>query len=190
MLHAATGDLSATHIAALLEHPAAVRSALAAAAAVLSSERGSTPFREQPDVETIAGVAPDRVDTRESDRQMSSRSRVGGTEEVLTSDELAVRVGLKTRQSVHDWRRKGRIVGWQGVKRGYVFPAGQFDRRGRPLDGLDRIVPHFSDGYSAWIWLTTPRPSLNGAKPIALLGQGESDRVAAAAKGDAQGDFA
>lgn len=190
VLHAATGNLSAAHVAALVEHPAAVRSALAAAAEVLSSERGSAPFREQSDVETIAGAEPDRVDARESDRQMSSRPRVGDTEEVFTSDELAVRVGLKTRQSVHDWRRKGRIVGWQGVKRGYVFPAGQFDRRGRPLDGLDRIVPHFSDGYSAWIWLTTPRPSLNGAKPIALLGQGESDRVAAAAEGDAQGDFA
>ncbi len=190
VLHAATGDLSAAHIAALVEHPEAVRSALAAAAEVLSSERESTLFREQSDVETISGAEPERVNARESDRQMSSRSRLGGTEEVLTSDELAVRVGLKTRQSVHDWRRKGRIVGWQGVKRGYVFPAGQFDQRGRPLDGLDRIIPHFSDGYSAWIWLTTPRPSLNGAKPIALLGQGERDRVAAAAKGDAQGDFA
>ena len=190
VLHAATGDLSAAHIAALVEHPEAVRSALAAAAEVLSSERGSAPLREQSDVETIAGAEPERVDAREAGRQMSSRSRPGGTEEVLTADELAVRVGLKTRQSVHDWRRKGRIVGWQGVKRGYVFPAGQFDRRGRPLDGLDRIIPHFGDGYSAWIWLTTPRPSLDGAKPIALLGQGESDRVAAAAKGDAQGDFA
>ena len=190
VLHAATGNLSAAHIAVLVEHPEAVRSALAAAAEVLSSEHESTPFRERSDVETIAGEEPERVNARESDRQLSSRSRLGGMEEVLTSDELAVRVGLKTRQSVHDWRRKGRIVGWQSVKRGYVFPAGQFDQRGRPLDGLDRIVPHFSDGYSAWIWLTTPRPSLNGAKPIALLGQGESDRVAAAAKGDAQGDFA
>ncbi|MCY4440102.1 MAG: hypothetical protein OXE53_07830 [Deltaproteobacteria bacterium] len=190
VLHAATGDLSAAQLAALVEHPEAVRSALAAAAGVLSSELGSASLREQSDVETIAGAEPERIDVREADRRMSSRSRLGGTEEVLTADELAVRIGLKTRQSVHDWRRKGRIVGWQGVKRGYVFPAGQFDRHGRLLDGLDRIVPHFSDGYSAWIWLTTRRPSLGGATPIALLGQGERDRVAAAAKGDAQGDFA
>ena len=190
VLHAAAGNLSLAHVAVLVEHPEAVRSALAVVADVLSSERASTAFGEESDIETIGGVEAQRVDARESDRQMSSRLRPGGKEELLTSHELAERVGLKTRQSVHDWRKRGRIVGWQGAKRGYVFPAGQFDRRGRPLDGLERIVPHFSDGYTAWIWLTTPRQSLNGAKPIVLLGRGESDRVAAAARGDAQGDFA
>ena len=190
VLHAAAGDLSLAHVAVLVEHPEAVRSALAVVADVLSSGRVSTFVGEESDVETIAGAEAKRVDARESDRQMSSRLRPGGREELLTSHELAQRVGLKTRQSVHDWRKKGRIVGWQAAKRGYVFPAGQFDRRGRPLDGLERIVPHFSDGYTAWVWLTTPRPSLNGAKPIILLGRGESDRVAVAARGDAQGDFA
>ena len=190
VLHAAADELSVAHVAVLVEHPEAVRSALAAAANVLSPERVRTAAGEASGIEIIADAESQSVDARESDRTLSRRTRPGEREELLTSDELAERVGLKTRQSVHEWRKKGRIVGWQGAKRGYVFPAGQFDRRGRPLGGLERIVPHFSDGYSAWIWLTTPRPSLNGAKPIALLGQGERDRVAAAAKGDAQGDFA
>ena len=53
---------------------------------------------------------------------------------------MAERVGLKTRQSVHDWLKKGRIVGWRGARRGHVFPAARLDERGRPLDGLDRVA--------------------------------------------------
>ena len=81
-------------------------------------------------------------------------------------------------------------MGWRGAKRGYVFPAGQFDERGRPLAGLGIVVGQFDDGYAAWVWLTTPRPSLDGAEPLAVLGRGEIERVAAAARGDRQGDFA
>ena len=189
VLHSVAGALSHVHVAVLVEHPDAIRLALAAVADVLSSEHQHASSAEA-EIEWLGDAEPQRVDARESDTKMSSRSRPGRTEELLTSEELAARIGLKTRQSVHDWRRKGRIVGWQGAKRGYVFPAGQFDRSGKPLDGLDRIVPHFSDGYTAWIWLTTPRPSLSGAKPIVLLDKGEGDRVVAAAEGDAQGDFA
>jgi hypothetical protein len=173
----------------LVKHPDAVRLALAAVADVLSSKHQRASSAEA-EIEWLGDVEPQKVDAGESDTQMSNRSRPGRMEELLTSEELAARVGLKTRQSVHDWRRKGRIVGWQGAKRGYVFPASQFHQGGKPLDGLDRIVPHFSDGYTAWIWLNTPRPSLGGAKPIVLLGKGEGDRVVAAAEGDAQGDFA
>lgn len=189
VLHSVAGALSHVHVAVLVEHPDAVRLALAAVADVLSSEHQRVSSAEA-ETEWLGDAEPQRVDAGESDTQMSSRSRPGRMEELLTSEELAARVGLKTRQSVHDWRRKGKIVGWQGAKRGYVFPAGQFDRSGKPLDGLERIVTHFSDGYTAWIWLNTARPSLSGAKPIVLLGKGEGDRVVAAAEGDAQGDFA
>ena len=40
------------------------------------------------------------------------------------------------------------------------------------------------------MWLTTGRASLAGAKPLTLLAGGEIDRVAEAAEGDKQGDFA
>ena len=111
-------------------------------------------------------------------------------ETLLTSDELAERLGLKTRQSVHDWLNKGRIVGWRGARRGHVFPAEQLDARGRPFDGLDRVARMFDDGYAAWVWLTTELSSLDGGKPLTLLAGGEIDRVVKAAEGDRQGDFA
>lgn len=184
VVHRAAKGLTPHAVAALIAHPDAVRSALAVAADALSTGDSAG------DVEVVGGVEPRLVDADEAGRRIAARTRSGRKEDLLTSDELAERAGLKTRQSVHDWLKKGRIVGWQTAKRGIVFPAGQLDDRGRPIKGLDRIVPCFEDGYAAWVWLTTPRPGLDGATPLALLRRGEIERVAAAAAGDAQGDFA
>ena len=185
VLHEAAGRLSPAHVAALVAHPDAVRSALAVAADVLSMDDAG-----RPGVETIAGAEPVRIGAEEAKRRMAARTREGAAEALLSSDELAARVGLKTRQSVHDWLKRGRIVGWQGARRGHVFPERQIDERGRPLEGLERVVGMFGDGYAAWVWLTTPRPSLDGEIPLTLLAGGETDRVANAAQGDRQGDFA
>ena len=54
----------------------------------------------------------------------------------------------------------------------------------------DRMTGLFADGYAAWVWLTTPRPSLDGAEPLALLARDEVERVVKAVQGDRQGDFA
>jgi len=184
VVHRAARGLSSRAVATLVAHPDAVRSALAVAADALSAS-------DHPgDIEIVAGAEPRLVDAKEADRRITARTRSGRTTDLLSSDDLARRAGVKTRQSVHDWLKKGRIIGWQAAKRGYVFPAGQFDDRGRPLKGLGRVVPLFEDGYAAWVWLTTPRPALDGATPLALLRNGEIERVATAAAGDAQGDFA
>ena len=193
ILHDAAGRLEPAHMSAVLAHPDTLRLALVLAADVLRLALALTKLgRGQPSsaVETIAAPASVAVDPAEAERQVSARTRHGAPETLLTSEELAARTGLKTRQSVHDWRRKGRIVGWQNTKRGYVFPAEQLDGRNRPLEGLDRVAGLFGDGYAAWVWLTTPRPSLDGAAPLALMAKGEVERVAAAARGDLQGDFA
>ncbi len=189
LVHDAAEGLSARAVAVLVAHPDAVRSALAVAADSLSVK--SARDEDEQEAEIIGDAeAPVVVDAKEANRRILVRTRPGGEGKLLTSDELAARVGLKTRQSVHDWLKRGRIIGWQGAKRGHVFPAAQLDRHGRPLKGLDRIIPYFDDGHAAWGWLTTPRPSLDGAKPIALLRRGEIDRVTAAVEGDVQGDFA
>ena len=186
MLHDAAGRLGPAHVAALVAHPEAVRSALAAAADALTAGDGE----RRSEVETIAGAVLPTVDATEADRRLSARARDGAPERLLISEELAARTGLRTRQTVHDGRRKGRIVGWQNAKRGYVFPAEQLDGWNRPLPGLDRVPGLFADCYAAWFWLTTPRPSLDGAPPLALLARGEIERVAEATSGDRQGDFA
>ena len=185
VLHEAAGRLSPTHVAALVAHPDAVRSALAVAADMLAADDA-----KQPGIETIGGFKPVRAGAEEARGRMLERICEGAPEKLLTSDELAARVGLKTRQSVHDWLRKGRIVGWRGAKRGFLFPERQFDERNRPFKGLDRVIGLFGDCHAAWSWLTTPRPSLDGSMPLKLLAEGEIDCVEKAAVGDLQGDFA
>ena len=91
---------------------------------------------------------------------------------MLSSNEVAARLGLKSRQSVHDWLRKGKIVGWQTARRGYMFPARQLDERNRPIESLGDIVALFEGAYAAWFWLTTPRNALDGEEPLTVLAKG------------------
>lgn len=186
VVNAAVRHLSARHIASLVQHPEAVGAALAAVAATLATEGGSAPTAE---VETITGEAPHLIGAEEGARRLDAITQPGPSEEVLSSDELAARMGFKTRQSVHNRLSEGRIVGWQTARRGYVFPAGQLDERGRPPAGLERVVPHFADGYSAWMWLKSPHPALDGATPLNVLKRGHAESIAAAAQGEMQADF-
>ena len=119
MLHAAAGRLSTAHVAALVAHPEAVCSALAAAADALTARD-----QERSRVDTIVGPASTTVDANEAERRLAARTRGGAPEALLTSEELAARTGLRTRQSVHDWRRKGRIVGWQNAQARLRVPGG------------------------------------------------------------------
>lgn len=186
VVNAAARHLSARHIATLAQHPEAVTSALAAVAASLATEGAPAPTV---DVETITGEAPHLIGAEEGARHLDAITQPGPSEEVLSSDELAARMGFKTRQSVHNRLNEGRIVGWQTARRGYVFPAGQLDERGRPPSGMERVVACFADGYSAWMWLQSPHPALDGAAPLDVLKRGNAGSVAAAAQGEKQGDF-
>ena len=89
--------------------------------------------------EVIRGADSQLVERREADMRIAGHTRTGTAENLLTRTQPAELVGLKTRQSVHDRLKKGRIIGWLGAKRGYVSPAGQLDERGRAVKGLDRI---------------------------------------------------
>ena len=75
MLHEAVGRLGSAHVAALVTHPDAVRSALAVAADVLSVDDAARRDGTGPGVETIAGAAPNRVDVKEADRRLAARTR-------------------------------------------------------------------------------------------------------------------
>lgn len=70
MLHDAASRLSAAHVAALVAHPGAVRSALAAADALTANDR-----KGRSEVERIVGPAFSLVDGDEADRQLAARRR-------------------------------------------------------------------------------------------------------------------
>ena len=189
MLRAAAADLSPSVINALIARPDAVRGALAATGTLLASDEAEGLHHDE--VETIEVVVETSRSPEEVGRIVEAHTiPYVPDEEVLSSNEVAERLGLKSRQSVHDWLRKGKIVGWQTAKRGYMFPARQLDERNRPIEGLGDIVALFEDAYSAWFWLTTPRNALDGEEPLTTLAKGQRGRVVDAAEGHLQGDFA
>lgn len=190
VFHDATEGLSSDALATLVKNQEVVYSVFVAFLQTFSQTHTDASIEQLSDVLHIKGEKLRKHSAAKAKKEIARRTMPIKEENLLTSDELAARVGLKTRQSVHDWLRKGKIVGWRGAKRGYVFPKGQLDERGRPPEGLERITPHFDGGYTVWFWLTTPRNSLDGVEPLTLLRKGEIDRVLDAAIGDRQGDFA
>lgn len=173
--------LNATAVSTLLAHPDALRSALAVAAEVLSKKADQ--------VEVLRGVKSRQVSAREAGRRIDARTQPDTETELLNADEVAVRVGVKTRQSVHDWLKKKKILGWERTKRSYVFPLRQFDERGRPPPGLAALLEITGDAFETWHWMVCESSALDGATPLECLRTGELERVLAAAKGMAQGDF-
>ena len=171
----------------LVRHPGVVRRALAFAAETLAEDVHS----EVPRVEAIGrGERAAPAKAAEVRRRLAARTRSVEVPSLLNSEEFAHKAGLKNRQSVHNWLKKGRVVGWTGAKRGFVFPAEQLDDRGRLVDGLEEVLPLLGDGYAAWVWLTTPLPALDDQMPLSRLREGALEQVLEAARGDAQGDFA
>ncbi len=98
-------------------------------------------------------------------------------------------MGLKTRQSVLDRLARHLSVGWKAGNGSYRFTHAQLDDRGRPPDGLDKLLPLFEDGHQAWAWLTTPMANLGDRTPLERLRGADLDAVMKAAQADAQGDF-
>ena len=141
------------------------------------------------EVGVLRGTKSARVSRKVAERRIAARTRPDTETKVLTADEVARRIGLKTRQSVHDWLKKKKILGWQGAKRGYVFPAAQFDERGRPPEGLAEVIAITGNAFATWHWLICETPALDGAPPLQCLHAGELERVLTAAEGAAQGDF-
>lgn len=168
---------------ALVEHPQAVLAALTRAARSLEEGEGVEVLgRSEADARAPAAAAAQRVASR--------TAPAPGGEALLSVDAFAERAGVKSRQTVHNWRRAGKVIAWESAKRSYVLPAAQLDERGRPLAGLAAVSAAFGEAYAAWAWLTAPSRALGGRVPLEVLRAGEADAVAAAAAGTAQGDFA
>ena len=74
ILHEAAARLSPAHVAALVAHPDALRSALAVAADALSVDDAGPRAGTRLGIETIAGAEPDRVDAGEADRRLTART--------------------------------------------------------------------------------------------------------------------
>jgi hypothetical protein len=114
-------------------------------------------------------------------RGAGQRDRLFARVEMLTVEQVARLLGL-TRQGVDLRRRKGRLIGLERGRRGYLYPAWQF------VDG--QVVPGFEEVLAAlassgpWLacrFFMQREPRLGGRRPIDALRAGRLEAVKAAA---------
>lgn len=99
---------------------------------------------------------------------------------VAGSSQIQRDLGIQ-RSTLHDWQRRGEIIGLLKGTRNHVFPLAQF-LDGRPVRGVGHVAKLARGPRVAWLWLVTPNPHLRDARPIDLLRQDRFEDVEEAAR--------
>jgi len=100
---------------------------------------------------------------------------------VAGPSEIERTFGTK-RSTLHDWQKRGAIIGLLKGERKHVFPLAQFVD-GRPVEGMPQITKIIGNPRVAWQWLIQPKPSIGGT-PLDTLKKGGFEKVLAAAMRD------
>lgn len=95
--------------------------------------------------------------------------------------DIEKKFGTK-RSTLHDWHKRGAVIGLLKGERKHVFPLAQFVD-GRPVEGMPQVTKVIRNPRAAWQWLIQPKPSIGGT-PLDRLRKGYLDEVLAAAERD------
>lgn len=116
-------------------------------------------------------------------------SEILAADDMLTAEAFADLLGV-SRVTVNTRRQSGQVLGLDGAKRGFRFPAWQLDDDGRPFEALPEL--HQILGGCAWAvyrFLVAPQGGLNGQTGLDALRSEKPDEVIETARGIAHGDF-
>jgi len=116
-------------------------------------------------------------------RGVRTRDRLLGFEGgTMSAREVAQRLHM-SRQAVDERRRKGRLIGLNIGRRGYAYPAWQFDEMGT-LSGFEQVLHALADleSWSQVAFMLTPNSRLKGETPLNVLQLGKIDDVLNAAQ--------
>ena len=105
--------------------------------------------------------------------------KLGGT---LSAEQVSELIGI-SRQAVDRRRSQNQLIGLTQGKRGYAYPAFQFED-GKTLDGLKEVLDALS-GHDPWmqsIFFANGNDRLNGRIPLDALRQGKTEAVVRAAE--------
>jgi hypothetical protein len=110
--------------------------------------------------------------------------------DMLTAEAFAGRLGV-SRMTVNARRQKHELLGLDGAKRGFRFPAWQVDEDGKAYDVLPKLFDLLGDNpWTVYRFLTQRHAALEGVTAKDALHQGKVAQVLQAAESLAQGDFA
>lgn len=87
------------------------------------------------------------------------------------------------RSTLHDWQKRGAVIGLLKGERKHVFPLAQFID-GRPIEGMAQIRKIIKDPRVAWLWLIKRHPGTGRRPPLDRLKEGRIEEVVAVARRD------
>lgn len=112
------------------------------------------------------------------------------SEKMLSADAFAKLLGT-TRMTVNTKRKQHQVLGLDGAKRGFRFPAWQVGRDGKPFAVLPALFERLGGGpWSVYRFLVQQHPELDGLTAREALRRGRREEVLDVADGIAQGTFA
>lgn len=109
-------------------------------------------------------------------------------DDMLSAEAFADLLGV-SRVTVNTKRQHGQVLGVDGAKRGFRFPAWQLNREGRPYAVLPKLQEILGSAWAVYRFLITQHGSLDGRTALDALKRGQDEDVVAAAEGIARGDF-
>ena len=135
---------------------------------------------------SLANVTPDAAFERVLLRSLGADSELRDSEGGGLSDaEFAERMGLGSRETIRQYRQKGRIFGWLKGSRSYRYPAWQIHRK-ELLPGLAEVLAVLREkglhSLSIIGYFLTPSDGMDDVRPLDLLREGKIDQVVADAQ--------
>jgi hypothetical protein len=105
---------------------------------------------------------------------------------MLSADGIGERLGIR-RQTVHTWRKQGRLLALTGAKRGFLFPEWQVLENGTLLPGLAELGKELGTSWALYRFLMQPQPGLSGSTGLEALSTGRHQEAITIAHGLSEG---
>jgi hypothetical protein len=173
----------------------AQKSGQASGFTVLIDAAGKPRFEPLPDRTAGSRAPAEDVRLKGALEAARERGRLRSAEildqsDMLTAEAFAGRLGV-SRMTVNARRQKRELLGLDGAKRGFRFPAWQVDENGKAFDVLPKLFDLLGDNpWTVYRFLTQRHAALEGVSAKDALRQGKATLVLQAAESLAQGDFA
>ncbi|MGV1867794.1 MULTISPECIES: XRE family transcriptional regulator [unclassified Rhizobium] len=145
---------------------------------------GAFPVEEagEPDDELMAALSSARA------RGHRRVAEILSEDDMLRANAFSDLIGV-SRVTVNTKRQNGQVLGLDGAKRGFRFPAWQLDQDGRPYAALPKLHEILTGAWAVYRFLVSPHSALDGRTGLDALKRGQDGDVIAAAEGIARGDF-
>ncbi|MDH0117682.1 hypothetical protein PCC82_24745 (plasmid) [Agrobacterium deltaense] len=185
---AATARLAADQQRRIVADELELAQAVEVAVAGLVSDTGPRlkPLAVGKPIEVSQGAGlPAPIDLDEGRRRLAAFAEPMRLEDwagpVAGPAEIEKTFGTK-RSTLHDWQRRGAVIGLLKGERKHVFPLAQFVD-GRPVEGMAQVTRIIANPRVAWQWLIRRKAEM-GATPLDLMKSDRLDEVLAAAERD------